>query len=258
MAAKRIATAVAVLVAIILAGCSNVEVQSGDEKVTATEVKLGAYTWSVSESDTPRGPMDNYFGGKGLSVFSNTDGSVTLKIANKNGINYAAEIELPQSLGYGTYIFQVETPTSSLDKNVVLGLFTYDWLAPPYYNEIDIEFSAWGYKQNPIMGQYVIQPWETTSNITYYPVTKITGPATYSFTWLKDKVEFISWMGTGSTRVPGASKIISKWSYSKTASIPTPKGESTMINLYLVDGKPPFGDGATEVKISGFKFIPAK
>jgi hypothetical protein len=44
-------------------------------------------------------------------------------------------------------VFTIDSRVDLLDRNIVLGLFTWDTYAPQYnYREIDFEFSRW---QNP-------------------------------------------------------------------------------------------------------------
>jgi hypothetical protein len=51
-----------------------------------------------------------------------------------------AELTSTQTFGYGTYVFYTMSRVDTLDKNAVLGLFTYK----DDSHEVDIEFSKWG------------------------------------------------------------------------------------------------------------------
>ncbi len=151
---------------------------------------FSGYTWMVRQTTQSEGPMDNYFGGRDLSVFLNDDGSLTLKISPEAGIWHAGEVTSQKFMGYGTYVFKVRTPPADLDPNVVLGLFTYSRASAYSHREIDIEFSAWGQNGEPVLGQYVIQPYANPGHMIMFDISKISGAATYSFAWLRGKNRF--------------------------------------------------------------------
>lgn len=61
---------------------------------------------------------------------------------------------MKKSLGYGSYAFVIKNGFQYIDKNVVLGLFTY----LDVHHEIDFELSKWG-DSNAYNAQYVVQPY---------------------------------------------------------------------------------------------------
>ncbi|HWR10631.1 MAG TPA: glycoside hydrolase family 16 protein [Rectinemataceae bacterium] len=216
------------------------------------------YKWMVRQTTQPEGPMDNYFGGRDLSVFLNDDGSLTLKISPEEGVWHAGEVTSQKFMGYGTYVFKIRTPPADLDPNVVLGLFTYSRASAYSHREIDIEFSAWGQSGEPVLGQYVIQPYANPGHMMTFDISKIDGPATYSFTWLEGRIDFVSWEGYGSRPEDGSPSIISSWGFSDPKAVPKPSSQ-VHINLYLAHGDvPPSGRGSLAVTIDSFEFIPAK
>ena len=219
---------------------------------------FSGYTWMVRQTTQSEGPMDNYFGGRDLSVFLNDDGSLTLKISPEAGIWHAGEVTSQKFMGYGTYVFKVRTPPADLDPNVVLGLFTYSRASAYSHREIDIEFSAWGQNGEPVLGQYVIQPYANPGHMIMFDISKISGAATYSFTWLDGRIDFVSWEGYGPRPEDGSPSIISSWSFSDPKAVPKPSSQ-VHINLYLAHGDvPPSGRGSLAVTIDSFEFIPAK
>lgn len=88
-------------------------------------------TWQVKTS-TPGlvGPGPNYFSNSAKSVWVDASGYLHMKIRKINGVWHSSEVVLSNSLGYGKYILYTASRIDLLDKNLVLGIFTYDYLAP--------------------------------------------------------------------------------------------------------------------------------
>lgn len=223
------------------------------------KISFSQFSWSVRHAEEPQGPGSNYFGGRDLSVFTNPDGSVTLKLGYKEGIWYAAELTLDKRLGYGTYIFQIDTPLVQLDSNLVLGLFTYSRQSKYNHAEIDMEFSAWGIKNVPVLGQFVVQPYITDGNMKTFSLPQEPGPTSFVFTWLADRIEFAAWRGHSPQPDIASPLIFAHWMYLNVQNIPKPGQEYVHMNLYLSDGfSSPAGNGKTSVMIRTFTFIPAR
>jgi len=127
----------------------------------ARNINWSGYSWWVRTSQgNPQGPGPNIFSDSTQNVFVDASGDLHLKIV-KNASNKwtAAEVDLNQSLGYGTYEWEVASRYDQLATNAVGGLFTY--ISPESVanqtggvvgngiadtpHEIDIEFTrAWG------------------------------------------------------------------------------------------------------------------
>src|SRR5258708_6940788 len=102
-------------------------------------VTFSGMSWEVKSSSGRVGPGSNYFSGENVLV--DEQGRLHLRIAMRDGHWACAEVIGGDSLGYGTYKFDV-ADTSSLDANAVLGLFTWDSAARQHhYREIDVEVS---------------------------------------------------------------------------------------------------------------------
>lgn len=128
---------------------------------TARNIEWSGYTWWVRNSNgNPQGPGPNIFSDSPENVFVDENGDLHLKI-RKGADNkwLASEIDLNQSLSYGTYEWEVSSRYDLFAKNAVGGLFTYtspENVAsqtggavgngiPDTPHEIDVEFtSAWG------------------------------------------------------------------------------------------------------------------
>jgi hypothetical protein len=94
-----------------------------------------------------------------------------------------------RSLGYGRYSFELGSPASDFDPNVVLGLLT--WSDDPAYanREIDYEFSRWADARNRKNGQYVVMPHRWNRQRFRQPAV---ASSTQSFDWRQNAVTFTS------------------------------------------------------------------
>jgi len=155
-----------------------------------------------------------------------------LKITERDGKWYCAEVFTEKSFGYAEYRFYLASRVDQLDENVVAGLFTYK----SGTEEIDIEFSRWGNASNPNNGQYVVQP----DLVCDFPVALNGDHSTHWFIWDPDRVTFQSIHGHYA-RPPSSGYEIKTCVY-EGAHIPTPSDEKVHINLWLANGQPPTTD----------------
>ncbi|MBI3195304.1 MAG: hypothetical protein HYZ34_12690, partial [Ignavibacteriae bacterium] len=89
-------------------------------------LSFSGYDWWVKASVTPIGPGPNYFSDSQENVWVDSLGQLHLRITQRNGRWNCPEVISKSSPGYGRYIFQVTGRLGQLDRNVVLGLFTWD------------------------------------------------------------------------------------------------------------------------------------
>jgi len=196
------------------------------------------FEWQVKTSTSAVGPGPNVFSKENVTVDAATD-SLTLQIAFRNGKWTAAEIIGPQR-GYGTYTFTVESNVSSLDPNVVLGLFTWSDRARFAHREIDIEVARWGEVGGTTNAQFVVQPWDVAGHLERYSIST-SGPTVHSFAWQPTRVDFLS---------AGES-----WAYTGSG-IPPSQDERIRINLWLFGGRAPMDGNGVVVRLSSFTFTP--
>jgi hypothetical protein len=176
-----------------------------------------------------------------------------LRIVNRDGQWYATEVINVENLGYGLYTFHLVTPVDLLDPNIVLGLFTWDNNAPEEnYREIDIEFSRWGQPEND-NAQYVVQPWDKTTNIHRFNVVLGDQTSTHSFLWQPEGIHFQS--SYGYQTISPFPADIQSWYYEGDDN-PPPGEENVRINLWLRNGEAPTDGQDSEVIISNFIFTP--
>ena len=201
-------------------------------------------TWHVKSSRSAVGPGPNLFSASPANVWIDGEGQLHLRITNRGGIWYCAEIIGADSLGYGAYEFVLESPVDALDANVVLGLFTWSDRAQYNHREIDVEFARWGNAADPANAQYVVQPYDRAGNLVRF--TEPAAPwSTHVFTWRPGAVDFASTSTAGSNG----------WMYNGS-DVPKPGGETVRLNLWLFQGQPPTDGQEVEVVVRRFTFLP--
>ncbi len=216
-------------------------------------LSFAGYTWVVNAPGGLVSPGPNYWSASNAWVDAN--GWLHLKIAKNPTTNHweSAEVYTTQSLGYGTYQWQVEGTLGSFDKNIVFGMYNYS--GNDQHDEMDIEIARWGNAA-----------WDNL-NYTIWPATGVTAsPGVYT-------ASFTTPNGTYTThrfkRTSNSVKIQSLYGFQdgdanqfQTATFNTPATSiSTLnmpvhINLWLFDGLAPSDNQAVEVVIHSFKFSP--
>lgn len=208
-------------------------------------LQFSGYDWLVKTSDHRVGPGPNYFSDKADNVSIDAQGQLHLRITEREGRWFCAEVISSSSFGYGTYRFYLNTRAESVDPQGVLGMFT--WNDDPAYahREIDVEISRWG-RANNQNAQFVVQPYTRPQNIVRFQMPPALSSSAHSFSWKPDNVLFQS------TTVDQA--VIQQHTFTK--DIPRAGGENARINLWLFAGRPPTNGKPIEVVISKFEFTP--
>jgi hypothetical protein len=71
----------------------------------------------------------------------------------------------PSSSSCPSYTWTIVSGASSIDPNVVFGLFTYDLDDPAQsHREIDVEFSKWSNPSDTMNAQFVLQPYDVPNH----------------------------------------------------------------------------------------------
>ncbi|HOW71235.1 MAG TPA: dockerin type I domain-containing protein [Phycisphaerae bacterium] len=221
--------------------------------VPTRQIRFAGRDWIVKSGDG-QGPGPNDFSQSEENVWVDASGRLHLKIVPRCGRWFCSEIIARESLGYGTYLFTVDSRVDGLDPNATLGLFTWDTAAPQYhYREIDFEFGRWGDPASA-NSQYVIQPWEAAGNMLRFNINYLSGidSTTHVMTWASEAISFQSYYGEACV-VPSQSHVIRTWRYAG-ADNPPPGGENTRMNLWLINGDPPVNGRDVEAIISDFRY----
>lgn len=193
-------------------------------------------------------------------------GYVALRLTNPTGeAPIGAEFQSTrQGFGYGTYSTTVEKNLSLLQKEVVWGcLFTYDPLAEPGYNEIDLcEASAWGggaaYGESWPVSQghgYWFDagkpPGQGNNTVTFDVTASLM--TTHRMVWEPGKITFETYAGEGFVGT------LLKRTVLEGSTVPLPASERVHFNLWVTGGGG--GDPAhvkpESVVVRDFSFAPA-
>ena len=188
------------------------------------------------------GPGPNDFSDTNENVWIDEKGRLHLAITKSDDRWHCAEVVASKSLGYGEYRWVVSGELPTLDRRVVLGLFTYETTE----KEIDFELSRWGNAEKP-NSQFVVQPYKA-KNSTHRFDTGKAKVLTCSLIWEKDQVRGRCWEGEDTTKEP-----LADWKYTGR-NIPPPGKERARANLWLFESKPPASGEKQEVVIHSFKF----
>jgi hypothetical protein len=216
----------------------------------SNQLVFAGYPWTVKSSTSPVGPGPNVFDARGPYVDSS--GAMRLRIVKTTSGWESSEVILNPALGYGTYEWTLHGPVSTLDPNVVLGLFTYDNSnTSPTHREIDFEASRWGNALNPTNAQYVVQPYYTSGNLRRITIPKGVR-TTVSLTWTPGTVTF-----SGETvRANGKTVALPSWT-NRSPSVPDTSTQQVHMNLVQLGGFPPSNGRPVTVTVTGFQFSPA-
>jgi hypothetical protein len=209
-------------------------------------LNFSGYEWTTSTGPIFHAGSRNFF--DPANVWTDETGALHLRISGSAGKWGAAELKLTRSLGYGTYRFQVRD-VSHLEPSALLTLITWDGIGTESTRrELDVELGRWGYLDNTNVN-YVVQPYYVPANVVAFRVP--TGLYTHSFRWEPGKVTFSTVVGSINT---GGGRVIHQHVF--TSGVPTPRGESVRIALYVFhQGKIPLKN-ENEVIIDKFEYLP--
>ncbi len=213
-------------------------------------VEFSGYRWMIKSSAGRTGPGPNFFSASNVHI--DRRGRLHLYLSREKNRWYCAEVVSSGSFGYGRYEFLIGSSPPDLDINAVLGLFTWDPDLKPHHNEIDIEFSRWGGK-NDHNSQYVVHYGENDLEKYEFSMKGSVSRSLHVIDWMPGKLVFESYRGSR------------PWSWRKIESItitgnkvPAPANEQVRLNLWLAGGRHPENDSqkATSARIDRFTFTP--
>lgn len=107
----------------------------------STQLKWMGHEWTITD-----GRMAGVARGRPSNARVDSNGYLHLMITKKHKSVTAGELFSDDSMGFGTYQWQIQGPVDNMDPHAVLGLFPYgpdNGIGRDGENEIDIEFSKW-------------------------------------------------------------------------------------------------------------------
>ncbi|NQT59741.1 MAG: glycoside hydrolase family 16 protein [Bacteroidetes bacterium] len=212
-------------------------------------ISFSGYDWVVRSSygQTPPGP--NYFSNSDDTIWIDNSGYLNLTISNNQGRWLCSEVTCREKLGYGVYTITIQGHIDQLDPQTVFGFFTWDQQNPPYYSEMDIEFSKWGIPERDI-GQFTLQPYTEERNTHIFPIELDGDLTTHRITWEPTQIKFESWHGG----TPGTN-LIAGW-VRQGDGIPKPGKSTIHLNYWLFQGKPLQMADSQHITIREFSYEP--
>ena len=206
---------------------------------------FSGYDWELRAIPSDRGGDNSY---DPANAWTDAEGFLHLKLAQRDGKWTSAEVILTRALGYGTYMFVVRD-TAHLDPAAALGLLTWDDQgADQNHRELDIEISQWG-DRSISNAQYVIQPYYVPANVVRFSAPA--GRLTHSFRWEPGRASFKTVRGTGAS--PGEPVVMQ---HEFTSGVPIPGTERVRMNLYFFRYAPVPPQRDVEVVIERFQYLP--
>jgi hypothetical protein len=208
-------------------------------------IHFSGYEWSVRDSVSDHGGEPNTY--EPGNAWTDERGYLHLRMVQRDERWTCAEVNLNQSLGYGTYRFVVQD-SGHLDPSAVLGFFTWDdTRSEGFHNELDIELSRWGDPKGK-NAQYVVQPFYVPAN--FFRFSTPAGVALYQLNWRPGTAAFTTFAGASTG--PGA-KQVSEHLF--TSGIPSAASETVHMDLYDFHHAESQSRTPTEVVIEKFEFV---
>ena len=240
----------------LLVGC-QIKVQHKNAAIINKEEKIirfSGYDWLVRNPKTRQEPHNNYWNGDNVWLDKNGDLHLKLTKNTERNIWECAELRTLKKFGYGTYQWKVKGPVNSLDMNIVLGFFNYS--GNNEFDEMDIEFSRWGYTHAPILN-YTVWPAEKgkDKNVTDARDFAINKNQKTTHRWTRDSTSIYF------QSLHGYQNKNKKLFADKKWSVPTSISKLEMpvfMNLWLFKTTGPSDQKEVEIIVHEFKFTPIR
>jgi hypothetical protein len=214
--------------------------------------------WMVKRVNDLISPGPNYFTDNPENLWLDEAGRLHLKLTQRGVRWYCGEVIAERTLGCGRYALTISSGLQGMDRNAVLGFFTWDDSAPDRnYREMDIEMSRWADATLP-NARFMVQPWYRDGNMHQFeldPGGDPNGVTTHEMLWEPNQVRFRSYNGPFVISPPADSSITS-WSYNGP-DLPAPGRENLHISLWLMAHMPPSDGRPVEVAIGSVTYLPS-
>ncbi len=203
------------------------------------QITFAGSTWIVKATgDVPYGPGNNFWSDAADAVWVDGQGRLHLRITQRDGVWYSAEVFSQDYMGHGRYRFDVEGNLDALDPNVVFAGFFYS----DQGDEADVEFSRWGDPNRTSNAQFVVQP-----NAIHPWFVPAVSRHTLQLDWSNERIDFHAWCN------PGGALTQPTATWSHTGAVPVPDVERMRFNLWLFGG-PPTDGNEVELIVSSFAY----
>lgn len=200
-------------------------------------ISFSGYTWQGKSG--VGGPGPNNWDASADAVFVDLDG-LHLTVGMREGKWYSSEVYLPQSLGYGTYEFELGGDVTTVDINLVGAVFLYE----DDSHEIDVEFARWSGEVTD-NAQFVVQPFDVSGNMKRFMLVNGEG-VVQRIIWEPTRVVF---------ELVQKGKMIQQWEYMGKHNF-MPGKEKVHINFWQYKGMKPSDSVGHEFVVKKFTFTP--
>jgi hypothetical protein len=214
--------------------------------VAPKTLHFSGYEWIVQEAENDTaGETQSYEPG---NAWVDQKGYLHVRMGERDGHWYGAELHTARSFGYGSYRFVVQN-SGQLDASGTLRFFLYDLLIAKESrnDELDIEISRWD-NQSVTNARYVVQPFYVAGNSEKFNVPA--GELTHLLQWEPGKASFKTMRGT----LDPSKQTVDEKVF--TAGVPVPANHKVYIDLldFLHSRHP--SKQPTEVVIEKFDYLP--
>jgi hypothetical protein len=210
-------------------------------------LQFSGYDWKVRTIASDRGGLNNLY--EPDNAWTDANGALHLRIKRSGDKWSCVQMDLPRSLGYGTYIMTVRD-VSRMEPAAVLSMNTFDdWGGDQHYREMDVEMSRWGDAANKNNAQFGVQPFYVPDNVAAFVAPA--GPLSSSMHWESGRVSFKTVRGLSMT---AGAPVVSEHVFTK--GVPTPGQETLQLLFYVIasDKSPMQKD--SEVVVEKFEYLP--
>lgn len=241
------------------------------------DISFSGYEWWYKSSTNAVGPGPNLFSDSSANIWVDAQGSLHMKITNRNNQWQCAEVVSVQEMGYGTYTFTTASNVVDIDHKIVVGLFTWDTYSfqEQANSEIDIEFAKWNnaaetntltYSAQPV-SNWPVQFTERSNVPAMTDLEPLRGISTHVFEWTPSIVRWASYAGETASGTPIASfefdanntprQKIEGGNVSNPIVIPAPSDSTNArINTWLLFGDAPTDGKEFELIVKSFNYTP--
>jgi glucosylceramidase len=199
------------------------------------------YTWAVRDSEGQPGAND----WAANCAWIDTNDDLHLTVRTNGAAWYCGQVETEQSLGFGTYRWQMVVNPSQLNTNLVAALGT---VGDPAHG-LGIDYTR-AYADAPTNMRFAVEPYYEAGH-EQYATESFTGDVlTCEVQWNPRQARFRTWYGH--TDAPETGALVSDWTY-EGDDVPNDTNEVVRMALWMYDTVPP--DQDTEWIFTDFNYI---